>query len=70
MIEDLKIDVIPMKRHKIDVNSIHGAIIKIEHIPSGIIVTKYHKKTQVKAKEEALEELKILVAHWERKEVE
>ncbi len=68
--EDLKVTVIDMKRYRVDVTSIHGAIVKIEHIPSGIVVTKQDKLAQHKAKEEALKELEQLVNFWSRKEVE
>lgn len=68
--EDLKISVIDMKKCAVDVTSIHGAIVKIEHIPSGIVVTKNDKLAHHKAKEEALKELEQLVNFWGRKEVE
>jgi protein subunit release factor A len=41
--------------------------VKIAHIPSGITVTK-ESKSQVKAKQEALEELEMLVELWEWRE--
>ncbi len=46
------------------VNAIRKNFVKIKHIPSGITVTK-ENKSQVKAKEEALEELEMLVELWE-----
>ncbi len=46
------------------VNVIRKNFVKIKHIHSGITVTK-ENKSQVKAKEEALEELEMLVELWE-----
>ena len=46
------------------INVIRKNFVKIKHVTSGITVTK-ENKSQVKAKEEALEELEMLVELWE-----
>jgi protein subunit release factor A len=38
--------------------------VKIEHVPSGIVVTKYNKY-QIDAKSEAMEEIEMLINIWE-----
>lgn len=58
-LEDLRIEII---RNIHNVNVYHKAdyFIKVTHEPSGICVTK-HNRSQFKAKDEALEELELLV---------
>ncbi len=41
----------------------YSNFVRIEHIPSGITVTK-HSTSQIKARDEAMEELKMLVELW------
>lgn len=65
--EDLTIDVINSKRNGMQVaENLHNFVI-IKHIPSGISVTKYHRRSQIIARDEALEELEFLVNLWECK---
>jgi protein subunit release factor A len=61
---DLKINVfgnIKSGMHKAENNC---RFVKIEHVPSGIVVTKYGR-FQINAKNEAMEEIENLIALWE-----
>lgn len=60
---ELRIDVLACKPKKITVDN-NPTFVKLEHMPSRITVTKYNK-SQYKAKEEAVEELEMLVELWE-----
>ena len=44
----------------------HGdSFVKVEHIPSGIVVTKHGSGSQIKIRDKAFEELMMLVKLWE-----
>ena len=60
--EELKVELIPRKPRIVTVDNL-PTFVKVEHVPSKITVTKYHR-SQYKAKEEAIEELEILVELW------
>ena len=57
--EDLRIEII-RNINNVDVYPKAEEFIKVTHEPSGICVTK-HNRSQIKAKDEALEELELLV---------
>lgn len=62
--KDLKIDVFKQKPKKgMQVYSRHD-FVKIEHLPSGITVTKHSDRGQIRAKNECMEELEVLVELW------
>ena len=60
--EELKIEILSCKPKQITVDKL-PTFVKIEHIPSKITVTKYHR-SQYKAKNECIEELEMLVEIW------
>ena len=62
--KDLKVELLPSKPKVITVDNM-PTFVKIEHMPSKITVTKYHR-SQYKAKQEAIEELEVLVEIWEK----
>jgi len=69
--KNLKVDVFTEDRTK----GMHPAetmvnFVKIEHIPSRIVVTKAGRKSQLKVKNECMKELEILVGHWDRGYIE
>lgn len=63
-LRDLKVDCFTRKRNVVDVCCIPTAFVKIEHIPSKIIVTKHNSRSLLKARDEAMEELEMLVQLW------
>ena len=62
LLSDTKVDVLTYKSKGMDVYP-RNQFVRIEHIPSGITVTK-HSTSQIKARDEAMEELKMLVELW------
>jgi hypothetical protein len=66
MIDGYKINQFTAKRNDVDVNHIPGGFVRVEHIESGISVTK-HGKTMLEARIEATEECKDLVEIYFRR---
>jgi len=62
--EDLKTHAFFNQRRRQDVATQTECFVKIEHIPSGISVTKHSGRSQIRARDEAMEELKMLVEIW------
>lgn len=60
----IKLDVIKSKSRYLNINENRDRFVRIEHIPSGITVTKYHKH-QIEAKKLALVEINELIDLWE-----
>lgn len=63
---DLKIDTIAVKQKKQDVDN-NGWFVKIEHIESGITVTRFDRAS-VKAKAKAIGDLDLLIKIWNRRQ--
>jgi len=64
MKEDIKIDIIKAKQLKSASNM--SSFVRIEHLPSGLVVTEPSiVKSQVAAKDVALKKLKRLIEIWE-----
>ena len=63
--KDLKVDVLFHKLKGQVVFPHRDQFVRIEHIPSGITVTKHSTKSQIRARDEGLEELEMLVEIWE-----
>ena len=66
MNEDFKITLFFGKRKEIEVSHIPGAFVKVEHVESGITVTKYAKYA-IDALREAQEECNKLVEIYNRR---
>lgn len=62
--EDYRIDILQRAEWGMRTTCPANSFIKITHIKSGISVTKYGK-TQIKARDKALEELEEIVKKWE-----
>lgn len=60
--EELRIDVFRPRTTGMHVQAL-PSYVKIEHVPSGITVTKKHR-SQLKAKEECIAELEELLIGW------
>lgn len=65
--DDIQVNTFFNQRRKQDVATQTECFVKIEHIPSGITVTKHSGRSQVKARDEAMEELEMLVEIWKVK---
>jgi len=65
-LEDVQIEILARERYKTDITTLKGNFVKATHIPSGIAVTEYHNRSQIKARDAALLELKYLVSIWSR----
>lgn len=63
MVKDIKVDVIKSVSPYITENQNRDRFVKLEHIPSGITVTKYHKSL-MKAKKLAIKEIEELITLW------
>ena len=61
--KDIKVDVLSHKS-KGQRAGFPPSFVRIEHLPSGITVTK-SRTTQIAARDEAMEELEMLVELWE-----
>jgi len=65
--KDIKIDIIKKESSQINIEN-KGTFVRIEHLKSGITVTKFNK-IQIKAKNKAIDELKLLLKIYYRDEV-
>jgi len=62
--QEFKITQFPVKRKEVEVSHIPGIFVKVEHLESGITVTKYGKYA-IEVFDEAQEECNILVDIYE-----
>ena len=51
-------------KYDIKVETLSKRFVRVTHLPTGIVVTKYGKYS-IRTMEEAMEELEMLVAIWE-----
>lgn len=63
-LKDIKLDIIKSKTRYLNVYKNRDRFVRVEHIPSGITVTKYHK-SQIEAKKLAMLEINELIDLWE-----
>lgn len=62
--DDIRVSIIKPKEVNLTVVENRHRFMQLEHIPSGIIVTKYNK-VQHLAKKEAIGEMEELIKLWE-----
>ncbi len=64
-LKDIKVSTFLRRRKDMDVATITTQFVKVEHMPSGITVTKHSERSQVRAKADCIDELELLVELWE-----
>lgn len=62
--EGLKVEILPFNKKGQQVSGRKDCFVKITHEESGISVTKHSNKSHLMARNEAIEELNILIELW------